>query len=86
MLEPLERDEFFDEVESRIASYGIEEDISAGYFMFDIGVDRWQIIAVRAMNMKSAAQTAAVITMKPKPLPRNTQNSVTPTAASWLPL
>lgn len=45
MLEPLDRDEFFDEVESRIASYGIEEDISAGYFMFDIGFDRWQVIA-----------------------------------------
>ncbi|RUO66530.1 TonB-dependent receptor [Pseudidiomarina planktonica] len=45
LLEPFDRDDFYDEVESRIASYGIEEDITAGYFMFDVGFNQWQVIA-----------------------------------------
>ena len=44
MLEPLDRSAFRDDVESAIASYGIEEDISAAYLMADIQGADWQVI------------------------------------------
>lgn len=44
LIEPLNMADFRDDVESEIASYGIEEDISAGYFMADMQVGAWQII------------------------------------------
>lgn len=44
MLAPLDRAAFRDDVESAIASYGIDEDISAAYLMADIQLGNWQII------------------------------------------
>jgi TonB-dependent receptor len=44
LIEPFNMADFRDDVESEIASYGIEEDISAGYLMADMQVGAWQII------------------------------------------
>ncbi len=45
MVNTFELQNFRDEVESRIASYEIDEDISAGYLMADMGFGKWQVIA-----------------------------------------
>ncbi|HAS15464.1 MULTISPECIES: TonB-dependent receptor [Idiomarina] len=45
MIDAFNLQEFRDDVESQIASYGIDEDISAGYLMADMGFGNWQVIA-----------------------------------------
>lgn len=44
LLDTLNADDFFDEVESNIGDYEINEDIYAGYLMADIQSGRWQVI------------------------------------------